>query len=199
MSRVACVTLTPPEACRRTGLHPKAQFGAYSGLGRKAQPSVMDALPPVGWLSTVAQPAHMTAVWACEKTVVLRLQEAKADERTETVGCASIGGAPRQQAQRRRPTEPCDYSVPGAWESGCNQTSAPEKSGSREPHMEKQPGQRTSMKNELGDCTRRLSLCLRFSAAGSGWRRSTRVLACGTEKPKKQRNAWRNMCVDHRP
>lgn len=70
------------------------------------------------------------------------------------------------------------------------------KARSGQSHMEKQPGQRTSMKKELGDCTRRLSLCLRFSAAGSGWRRSTRVLACGTEKAKRQRNAWRAKSVD---
>lgn len=85
MSRVACVTLTPPEASHRTGFHPKAQFGAYSGLGRKAQPSVMEALPPVGWLSTVAQPAHMTAVWAWEKTVVLRLQVVETRARIQAV------------------------------------------------------------------------------------------------------------------
>ena len=29
------------------------------------------ALPPVGWHSTVEQPAQMTTVWACEKTVVM--------------------------------------------------------------------------------------------------------------------------------
>ena len=34
-------------------------------------PSVSLALPPVGWHSTVEQPAQMTTVWACEKTVVM--------------------------------------------------------------------------------------------------------------------------------
>lgn len=29
------------------------------------------ALPPVGWHRTVEQPAQMTTVWACEKTVVI--------------------------------------------------------------------------------------------------------------------------------
>ena len=29
------------------------------------------ALPPVGWQRTVEQPAQMTTVWACEKTVVI--------------------------------------------------------------------------------------------------------------------------------
>ena len=29
------------------------------------------ALPPVGWQSTVEQPAQMTTVWAWEKTVVM--------------------------------------------------------------------------------------------------------------------------------
>ena len=35
-----------------------------------------------------------------------------------------------------------------------------------------QPRQRTSMKNELGLCTRRLSLCMVASSAASGLRRS---------------------------
>ena len=56
--------------------------------------------------------------------------------------------------------------------------------------MLKQPGHLTSMKNELGDCTRRLSLCFRFSSLAEGWRRSrTMVLVallllgtCGGDK-----------------
>ena len=36
----------------------------------------------------------------------------------------------------------------------------------------KQPGHFTSMKKELGDCTKRLSLCFRFSSLAEGWRRS---------------------------
>lgn len=40
-------------------------------LRRKEQPSVRRALPPVGWQRTVEQPAQMTTVWACEKTVVI--------------------------------------------------------------------------------------------------------------------------------
>lgn len=40
-------------------------------LRRKEQPSVRRALPPVGWQRTVEQPAQMTTVWACEKTVVM--------------------------------------------------------------------------------------------------------------------------------
>ena len=44
--------------------------------------------------------------------------------------------------------------------------------------MLKQPGHLTSMKNELGDWTKRLSLCFRFSSLAEGWRRSrTMVLA----------------------
>ncbi len=44
--------------------------------------------------------------------------------------------------------------------------------------MLKQPGHLTSMKKELGDCTKRLSLCFRFSSLAEGWRRSrTMVLA----------------------
>ena len=44
--------------------------------------------------------------------------------------------------------------------------------------MLKQPGHFTSMKKELGDCTKRLSLCFRFSSLAEGWRRSrTMVLA----------------------
>lgn len=38
---------------------------------RKEQPSVSLALPPVGWQRTVEQPAQMTTVCACEKTVVI--------------------------------------------------------------------------------------------------------------------------------
>ena len=38
--------------------------------------------------------------------------------------------------------------------------------------MLKQPGHFTSMKKELGDCTKRLSLCFRFSSEADGWRRS---------------------------
>ena len=38
---------------------------------RNEQPSVSLALPPVGWQRTVEQPAQMTTVWACEKTVVI--------------------------------------------------------------------------------------------------------------------------------
>src|ERR1700712_2582189 len=38
---------------------------------RKEQPSVNRAFPPVGWHKTVEQPAQMTTVCACEKTVVI--------------------------------------------------------------------------------------------------------------------------------
>jgi hypothetical protein len=38
---------------------------------RNEQPSVSLAFPPVGWQRTVEQPAQMTTVWACEKTVVI--------------------------------------------------------------------------------------------------------------------------------
>lgn len=41
---------------------------------RKEQPSVNLAFPPVGWQRTVEQPAQMTTVWACEKTVVIAKQ-----------------------------------------------------------------------------------------------------------------------------
>ena len=119
MSRKACVTLTPPEARPRTGSHPKAQVRAYSGLGRKAQPSVMEALPPVGWLSTVAQPAHMTAVWAWEKTVVLRLQveqsggHAKARRWTKSAAGPGVS-EPRAVAAGRPPRRDCRARSTGA-------------------------------------------------------------------------------------
>ena len=45
--------------------------------------------------------------------------------------------------------------------------------------MLKQPGHLTSMKNELGDCTRRLSLCFRFSSLAEGWRRSRTMVSGG--------------------
>lgn len=38
--------------------------------------------------------------------------------------------------------------------------------------MLKHPWHLTSMKYELGDCTKRLSLCLRFSSSGEGLSRS---------------------------
>ena len=45
--------------------------------------------------------------------------------------------------------------------------------------MLKQPGHLTSMKNEFGDCTRRLSLCFRFSSLAEGWRRSRTMVVGG--------------------
>ncbi len=43
--------------------------------------------------------------------------------------------------------------------------------------MLKQPGHFTSMKKELGDCTKRLSLCFRFSSEAEGWRRSRTMVS----------------------
>ena len=45
--------------------------------------------------------------------------------------------------------------------------------------MLKQPGHLTSMKNEFGDCTKRLSLCFRFSSLAEGWRRSRTMVFGG--------------------
>ena len=45
--------------------------------------------------------------------------------------------------------------------------------------MLKQPGHFTSMKKELGDCTKRLSLCFRFSSLAEGWRRSRTMMSGG--------------------
>ncbi len=45
--------------------------------------------------------------------------------------------------------------------------------------MLKQPGHLTSMKNEFGDWTRRLSLCFRFSSLAEGWRRSRTMVSGG--------------------
>ena len=45
--------------------------------------------------------------------------------------------------------------------------------------MLKQPGHLTSMKNEFGDWTRRLSLCFRFSSLAEGWRRSRTMVFGG--------------------
>ena len=45
--------------------------------------------------------------------------------------------------------------------------------------MLKQPGHLTSMKKELGDCTKRLSLCFRFSSLAEGWRRSRTMVSGG--------------------
>ena len=49
--------------------------------------------------------------------------------------------------------------------------------------MLKQPGHLTSMKNEFGDCTRRLSLCFRFSSLAEGWRRSRTMVFGGVALP----------------
>ena len=47
--------------------------------------------------------------------------------------------------------------------------------------MLKQPGHFTSMKNELGDCTSRLSLCFRFSSVAEGWSRSRTMVEMPAE------------------
>ena len=49
--------------------------------------------------------------------------------------------------------------------------------------MLKQPGHLTSMKNEFGDCTKRLSLCFRFSSLAEGWRRSRTMVFGGVALP----------------
>jgi hypothetical protein len=57
------------------------------------------ALPPVGWQRTVEQPAQMTTVWACEKTVVIvkqpgHLTSMKNDRGAGTSVCeATLGTA----------------------------------------------------------------------------------------------------------
>lgn len=45
-------------------------------------------------------------------------------------------------------------------------------------HMLKQPWHFTSMKKELGLCTKRLRLCFSFSSSAGGWRRS--ISLCST-------------------
>jgi hypothetical protein len=53
------------------------------------------------------------------------------------------------------------------------------------------------MKYEFGDCTRRLSLCERFSDSGSGLRRSTaRVCSVRVSGDRAWRRAGK--CTDHR-
>jgi len=59
---------------------------------RNEQPSVSLALPPVGWQRTVEQPAQITTVCACEKTVVIvkqpgHLTSMKKDLGTGTSAC----------------------------------------------------------------------------------------------------------------
>ena len=57
--------------------------------------------------------------------------------------------------------------------------------------MLKQPGHLTSMKNEFGDCTKRLSLCFRFSSEAEGWRRSrTMVFGGRVYSPGDLRGRW---------
>jgi hypothetical protein len=50
-------------------LSPICKYTVYFLLND--EPSVNLALPPVGWVKTVAQESQVTAVWACEKTVVM--------------------------------------------------------------------------------------------------------------------------------
>jgi hypothetical protein len=54
-----------------THTHTQHQHTKPLHFRRNEQPSVNRALPPLGWQRTVEQPAHMTTVWACEKTVVM--------------------------------------------------------------------------------------------------------------------------------
>ena len=55
----------------------------------------------------------------------------------------------------------------------------PDPVASAHPPANWQPGHFTSMKKELGDCTKRLSLCFRFSSLAEGWRRSRTMVFGG--------------------
>ena len=62
---------------------------------RNEQPSVSLAFPPVGWQRTVEQPAQITTVCACEKTVVMvkqpgHLTSMKKDRGAGTRVCEGI-------------------------------------------------------------------------------------------------------------
>lgn len=58
-------------------------------MRRKEQPSVRRALPPVGWQRTVEQPAQITTVWACEKTVVMVKQPGHLTSMKKERGCGT--------------------------------------------------------------------------------------------------------------
>lgn len=65
--------------------------------------------------------------------------------------------------------------------------------------MLKQPWHFTSMKKELGDCTRRFSLCFRFSSSAGGCKRSislesTMMLAAWGPRTKLQQPRWCLSC-----
>lgn len=67
---------------------------------RNEHPSVRRAFPPVGWQRTVEQPAQMTTVCACEKTVVMvkqpgHLTSMKKDRGAGTKFCQMLGARPK--------------------------------------------------------------------------------------------------------
>lgn len=105
-------------------------------------PSVSLALPPVGVQSTVWQLGHSTTVCEWLNTVVL-WGWAQVIEGSLHAHHSPIQAAPCVKASSITHT-----------------------------YMLKQPWHLTSMKYELGDCTKRFSLCLRFSTSGEGLRRS---------------------------
>lgn len=64
-------TLLSKRLCPSSISQIKSKFDRCVYFLLNEQPSVNRALPPVGWQRTVEQPAQMTTVCACEKTVVI--------------------------------------------------------------------------------------------------------------------------------
>jgi len=63
--------LNSHDECKTGPWTKESRRGRHVYFLRNEQPSVRRAFPPVGWHRTVEQPAQMTTVCACEKTVVM--------------------------------------------------------------------------------------------------------------------------------
>jgi len=109
---------------------------------RNEQPSVSRALPPVGWQSTVVQPWQMTTVWAWEKTVVMVKQPGHFTSMKKDRGAGTRAWCLRVSES--------DHNPPKKSKAFTSQ-----ESGIIFPGLD-----------------RTLSLCLRVSAEGEGFRRS---------------------------
>lgn len=121
---------------------------------------MMLALPPVGLHNTVAQPEHMTAVWAWENTGVLRQQPrdtpASDQSRNETNSLpVAMQPNPSAEPLSCRPGKSLQYVLLAkviAAARACIVGDWAERNESfrARTHIWSQPGQRTSMKKELG-------------------------------------------------
>jgi len=167
------------------GRHQQTPIGSHRSVAHSTfflneHPSVSRALPPVGWQSTVEQLPQSTTVCAWLNTVVLRAFATRRGVRAGSMADAERqrgrpGGREYLQWKGRDPT-PAAGRVHAALAGRGFQSR-----GRAYAHMLKHPGHFTSMKNEFGVCTRRLSLWRRCSSSRGGCRRSTspiEICAC---------------------